>query len=87
MEEDVVYRVPATAGSTFDVPLDGGYLTVSDVLSVSDFRDFDFATGTLGIDHLDFDGGTMLFGVALLSTFTPASEDPVNYNSLNFMLN
>jgi hypothetical protein len=54
---------------------------------VSDFRDFDFTTGTLGTGHLDFGGGTMLFGVALLSTFNPASEALTNHNSLNFMLN
>lgn len=90
IEQGGVYYLASIAGGAFPPPVKttGWELIGADDLTAADFDEYDFATGTFtDSDHPNFDGGTMLFGLAQISSSGAyAGKDSVEFDNLSFSI-
>ena len=90
IEQGGIYYLASIAGGSFSPPVKttGWDAIGADDLTASDFDEYDFATGTFfTADHPNFDGGTMLFGLAQISSSgLYAGKDSVEYDNLSFTI-
>ncbi len=89
IEQDGMFYLAAISGPDFTHGGPTGFNTISQTgLVATDFTLFDFATGTFGSAHPNFDGDTMLFGLGQLTSFGPAHVFfRANYDNLEFVVN
>jgi len=87
IEQDSIFYVASIVGTGLTGPGTTGYETLSDAdLAASDFVAYDFATNTYGTANPNFDGDTMLFGLAQISSSDGPAILTADYDNLSIDL-
>ena len=87
IEQDGIFYIASISGPGLSGPGTTGYNLLSDAgLTAADFVSINFVTGATGTAHPNFDGDTMLFGLAQVSGSNGSALLTADYDNISFDL-